>query len=151
MAKKRSKATKKVNASSKAEIMSARELTITYIVWMIGHSLVIYLANRFFPEAVVLGTHQISAWQAIFYSMMVFTLITVGTIPLIEYVAAMQKRMLKAMDWMIGFFFINAVGIWIVARFAEQLGLGISSWLVAVVLALVLDVMQGVLVSKVIR
>jgi hypothetical protein len=43
------------------------------------------------------------------------------------------------------------LGIWLVARFAEQLGLGISSWVVAAILALVFDVVQGLLVTKVIR
>jgi hypothetical protein len=151
MAKKRTKKTTKKSSKVAAEIMTARELSITFIVWMIGHSLLIYLANRFFPDFVVLGTHQLSAFQSIFYSMLVFTLIAVGATPLIEYFAILQKRVLKAMDWFIAYFFINAVGIWIVARFAEQLGMGISSWLVAVALAVVFDVVQGLLVSKVIR
>jgi hypothetical protein len=153
MVKKRSKNMKPKTASTvkNTEIMSARELMITFVVWMLGHSAVLFLANRFFPEAVVLGTHQFSIFQSIFYSMMVFTLITVGSIPIIEYVAVLQNRVLKTMDWMVSFFFINALGIWLVARFAEQLGLGISSWVVAAILALVFDVVQGLLVTKVIR
>jgi len=153
MAKKQSKSkSAKVQVSAKkAEIMSARVLSVTFITWMIGHSSILYLANALFPSHVVLGTNQFSSLQGLFYSMLVFTLIAVGSIPITEYIAILQKKTLKTMDWMVIFFFVNVVGIWLVARFAEQLGLGISSWLVAVALAVVFDIAQGVLVSKVVR
>lgn len=151
--KKKSKSSKKSVSSAQAtvapkEVMSAQKLSLTFIVWFIGHAVVLYLANTFFPEAVVLGTHQFSVYQSLFYSMLVFTLITVGMIPLIEYAAILQKRALSVMDWIVLYFIINTAGIWVVARFAEMLGLGISSWLVAVALGLVLDLVQGLLVSK---
>lgn len=150
--KKKSKTTSSAKAQTKTvvptEVMSAQKLSMTFVVWFIGHALVMYLANAFFPDAVVLGTHQFSVYQSLFYSMLVFTLITVGAIPLIEYAAILQKRALSVMDWMVLYFVINTAGIWVVARFAEILGLGISSWLVAVALGLVLDIVQGLLVSK---
>jgi hypothetical protein len=141
-------ATTKTAKADGVKTMSAAQLSLTFVAWMIAHSVIFYLANRFFPEAVVLGTHLFSTWQAVLYSSLVFTLITVGSIPVVEMLAAAIKRTLTGMDWMVLYFVINTVGIWIVARFAEQLGLGISSWVVAVVLALVIDAVQGIIVTK---
>lgn len=137
-----------VDKTVAAQSMTARQLSLTFVVWLIAHSLVFYLANRFYPQAVVLGTNELSALQGLAYSMVVFTLITVGSIPVVEMIAGMQNRVLKAMDWMVIYFVINTAAIWIVARFAEQLGMGISSWIVAVVLGLVIDAVQGLLVTK---
>lgn len=145
--------TSSVTAASMAkavssEHMTARQLSLTFVVWLIAHSLIFYLANRFYPQAVVLGTHELSALQGLAYSMVVFTLITVGSIPVVEMIAGMQNRVLKAMDWMVIYFVINTAAIWVVARFAEQLGMGISSWMVAIVLGLIIDAVQGLLVTK---
>jgi hypothetical protein len=143
-------AKKKKSASTKAmHMMSAKELGAMFVAWFIGHSAVIYLANSIFPEAVVLGTHFFSPLQSLAYSMVVFTLITVGATPIIEHLAASSKKVLKAMDWIVLYFVINAVALWVVARFAEQLGFGVSSWMVVVALAAVMDLVQGFLVMKV--
>jgi len=130
--------------------MTAKQLSHIFVAFLIGHSLVIYLANRFFPMTVVLGNHVLSPTMAVLSSMVVFTLIAVGAIPVIEHLAESQRRRLSSFDWMTMFTFINAGGLWLVTRFAEQLGLGVSSWLAVVILALVMDVVQGLLVMKVI-
>lgn len=138
-----------VSSSAATKSMSARQLTITFVVWFIAHLAIFFLANRFFPQAVVLGTNIFSPIEALLYSMVVLTLITVGFIPVVEMIASSAKRSMSAMDWMVTYFVINTVAIWLVARFAEQLGMGISSWVVAVVLALVVDAAQGLLITKV--
>ena len=58
-------------------------------------------------------------------------------------------RMLTYQEWMLKYFVLNFVSIWIITRFSEQFGLGISSWTVAVALALVLDIAQGVVMMVV--
>jgi hypothetical protein len=142
-----SSATSKTSSTSN-KTMSARQLTVTFVVWFIAHLVIFFLANKLFPQAVVLGTNIFSMWEALLYSMIVFTLITVGFIPVVEMISSSAKRTMSAMDWMVTYFVINTVAIWLVARFAEQLGMGISSWVVAVVLALIVDAVQGLLVTK---
>jgi hypothetical protein len=95
-----------------------------------------------------LGNHLFPALQSLFYSMIVFTLIAVGATPIIEHMADSSGKKLKELDWIMLYFVVNAVGIWVVARFAEQLGLGISSWLVVVALAVVIDIVQGLSMMK---
>lgn len=57
--------------------------------------------------------------------------------------------MFSSAEWMASYFVLNFVGVWVVARFANQLGFGISSWVVALVLAVVLDVVQGAAMMQV--
>lgn len=128
--------------------MTTKQLTMTFGVWYLAHVVIFFLANQFFPNSVALGTDLLSTWQALLLSMLVLTSITVGFIPVVEMIATAGKRAMSGVDWMVTYFVINAVGIWVVARFAEQLGMGISSWVVAVVMALVIDAVQGLLITK---
>ena len=135
------------SSSMNTKYMSAQQLTVITVLWFIAHSIIIYFANNWYPTAVVLGTHVITPMMGILYSMVVFTLLTVGSIPVIELVAAQMRWRLSNMHWFAAFWAIDAAALWLVARFAEQLGMGISSWVVAVVLGLLMDLVQGVLVQ----
>jgi hypothetical protein len=44
---------------------------------------------------------------------------------------------------MLTYFAINIVALWEITRFAENLGLGVSSWVVVILLAAALDWAQG--------
>jgi flagellar biosynthesis protein FliP len=55
----------------------------------------------------------------------------------------MKKKALSAMDWMVGYLVIDFVAVWVISRFSEQFGLGVAHWWVVLVLALVLDFVQG--------
>lgn len=109
---------------------------------------VVFVANRFFPALVVLGTHQISPMMGLLTSMAVLSLIVTGAMPVIEWAKKEFKLKLKDKDWMIIYWLVNIVGLWVVSRFAETLGLGISSWVVVVVLAFFLDMAQGLVMMK---
>lgn len=127
--------------------MTAQQLVMTAVLWLVAHSAVIFLANRWFPQVVVLGTNVITPTMGLVYSMVVFTLITVGAIPVIEAVSAQMRMRLSNLHWFALFLVIDTAAIWLVARFAEQLGLGISWWGVAVVIGLLMDLIQGFLVK----
>ena len=71
------------------------------------------------------------------------TLIAVLATPLIEAAAKMQKRVLSTMDWMLAFLVIDFAALWLITRFSAQYGLGVTSWLVVLILAVVLDIVQG--------
>lgn len=73
------------------------------------------------------------------------TLALIGTfsIPFIHRYEKSRGRTLTSRDWMLAYFIINFVGLWVISRYSEQFGFGISSWVVAAVLAAVLDVAQG--------
>lgn len=118
-------------------------LVKTFFVLLLVNILVVYLANTWFPQYVVLGTQSISLWWALIHSMSVLALINTFAIPFIRAIENKKGRMLTSKEWMVKYFIINFVGVWVVARFSDQFGFGISSWMVAVVLAVVLDLVQG--------
>lgn len=122
---------------------------INYFAFFLVNSLVIYLANQFYPQQVVLGTLCINNLWAVIHSMSTLALINTLAIPLVRELEKKQNRVLSTFEWFVIYFLINLAGIWVIGRFAEQLGLGIASWLVAAVLALILDLLQGVVMMRV--
>ena len=122
---------------------TALQMVKNYLFLLPTNALVIYLANLMFPNQVVLGNMSLSLWWAIGLSMGKLTLILVLATPLIEAWAKMQKRVLSTMDWMLAFLLINFAALWLITRFSAQFGLGVTSWLVVLILAVVLDMVQG--------
>jgi hypothetical protein len=45
---------------------------------------------------------------------------------------------------MVKYFFLNFAGLWLISHFSQQFGLGITIWYVSAILAVILDVVQGV-------
>ena len=123
-------------------------LVITYFVLFLVNSLVIYLANSFFPQQVVLGTQAFNTTWSIIHSMAVVALVNTFAIPFVRLWEKRRGKMLSSTEWMMAYFVVNLAGIWGVARFSEQFGLGIRSWMVAVVLALTLDFIQGIVMMQ---
>lgn len=121
---------------------------LTYLALFAVNSIVLILANSFFPEQVVLGTHALSPMWAILHSMGTLALIGTLAIPFAREAERHLGRMLTTQEWMIKYFILNFVSIWIISRFSEQFGLGIRDWMVAAVLALALDVLQGVVMMS---
>ncbi len=118
-------------------------LVVTYFVLFAVNSLVILLANSLMPQHVVLGTGNISKGWVLIHAVGSLALINTFAIPVVREFEKMRSKMLTNKEWMMAYFIINFVGVWLVARFANQLGLGISSWVVALALAVVLDFAQG--------
>lgn len=123
-------------------------LVITYFVLFAVNSLVIYLANLWFPQNVVLGTQSLSPIWALFLSMGVLSLINTFAIPFMNQYEKSRKQPLTPKDWMAAYFVLNFIGLWLVTRAAVQLGFGITSWIVAAILALILDVFQGIAMMR---
>lgn len=118
-------------------------LVVSYFTLLVVNSLVLMIANFLFPGFVVLGTRSLSTFWAILLSMGVLALINTFAIPFVHLYEEQRKKIFTTSEWMISYFALNFVGIWFVTRAANQLGMGITSWVVALVLALVFDFVQG--------
>lgn len=130
---------------------SAKQLAITFLVQFALNSLVIFLASTFFPKQIVLGTAYFSYSWAIFHSMLVLSLIGTLAVPLFEWKQEVMGKALTTNHWMAGYLIVNFVGIWVISRFSEQFGLGISAWWVGLILAAVFDFVQGLGVMMVFK
>ena len=120
----------------------------TFVAMILVNGLVIYLANMFFPEQVVLGTMSISHLWAVLLSAGTLAVINTFTMPFFTIWEQQVKRVLTPMEWMGGYLVINFVGLWLITRVAEIFGLGVASWLVILVLAVVLDFLQGLVMMN---
>ncbi|OGY19595.1 MAG: hypothetical protein A2900_00590 [Candidatus Chisholmbacteria bacterium RIFCSPLOWO2_01_FULL_50_28] len=124
-------------------------LVITFFLLFVVNGLVLLLSNSLFPRQVVLGTQFITKGWAIIHSMVALALLGTFAIPLVREYEKSRGKMFTSREWMVAYLVLNFVGVWVVARFADQLGFGISSWMVALVLAAVLDVVQGAVMMQV--
>lgn len=130
---------------SKIEIQAKTgvNLIISFLILFVVNALIIILANRFFPNQVVLGTYSISYWWAIYHSMLKFTLLTTAVMPFVALYEWKKNTTFTNMQWMGLYLVVNVAGLWLVTRFANNLGFGVSAWWVVLVLAVVLDWVQG--------
>lgn len=124
-------------------------LVITYFILLLVNSLIVYTASLVFPQNVELGTHELTPIFAVLLSMGILSLIGTFAIPFVRIYENMRGKMFNNMEWTVLYFVLNAAGIWVIARFAFQLGFGISSFVVAITLGFVLDFFQGVAMMKV--
>ncbi len=124
------------------------KLVITYTTLLVVNAVILYLANTFFPKYVVLGTHSLSPLWAILLSMGTLALMGTFAIPLVRTFEERRRKMFSNNEWMIAYFLLNFVGIWVITRYSEQFGVGIRFWYVAAMLAVVMDVIQGIAMMK---
>lgn len=117
---------------------------LSYLTLLLSNLAVIYLAHLLSPTDVVLGTFALSSFWALCLSVGKVTLLGFLVMLAVPYLEYRRKKDFAPMDWMKLYFVVNALALWLVTRYAEVYGLGVSSWVVIVVLALVMDMVQGV-------
>ena len=110
---------------------------------------VFYLANMFFPENIVLGTISLTASWALILTSTALSLITVIMMPFLRMWEMNQKRDMKPAEMIGVYFVINFVGLWLLTRASDVFGLGVTSWIVVLLLAVVLDFAQGMVMMQV--
>ena len=130
-------------AKEKLPVTTSAQMAHMFFVLLAVNSSVLWLANAFFPKMIVLGNAMLDRNWAIFLSMGMLSLIGILCVPIFEYYQAQKSKALTSMDWMVGYLVINFVAIWGITRFAEEFGMGISAWWIALILAAVMDFLQG--------
>lgn len=119
------------------------ELPISFGVMFLVNSVGIYLANLYYPKMVVVGTFGLTSTEALLLSAGVLAAINALLIPLFHVAENARKKMLTDKEWMLGYAVMNTVVLWLMTRIPTVFGLGISSWIPLVSLALVLNLLQG--------
>lgn len=122
---------------------TALQMVKNYLYLLPTNALVIYLAGMWFSSQIVLGTASLTYAWAVCMVAGKLSLVAVLATPLIEAWGKKQKRTLTTADWMGAFLVINFATLWVVTRFSAQYGMGVTSWLVVLLLAAVLDFVQG--------
>lgn len=124
------------------------EMVRIYFLCLLVNLFVLYFANKIAPQSVVFGTSVLTPSWSLFLSMGALSLVNLLFVPFFEQVQQKLQRDLSPKEWMIGYFVIDFVGLWLISRFAEQFGFGISGWWVGAILALILDMFQGFAIMR---
>lgn len=130
-------------SKEKIQALTGLHLIYSFVTLLVVNVLVVAVANMFFPTRIVLGTSALTFWWAMHHSMVKLTMINVVAMPLVAYYEWKNKTTFTPKQWMITYFVINVAGLWMISRFADNLGLGLSAWWVVLSLAVVLDWAQG--------
>ncbi len=123
--------------------MSGMMLVMSTVVVFIVNVLVLFVAHMIAPQTYVLGTHSLDLWWALKMSMGELALLCGLVMPFVGVIEQKRQRIFSPIEWSVLYFIVDVLGLWMISRFSEQYGLGISSWVAILPLALVLDVVQG--------
>ena len=123
-------------------------MVISYLVMLVANVVVLWFAAQWFPQYIVLGTISLTMTWALWLSMGKLALIDTFAMPFFTEWEARRGRELTPTDWSVGYFLVNFVGLWVITRFADIFGLGVTSWVVVAGLALVLDIVQGAVMMR---
>jgi len=116
---------------------------ISIVVVALINALVVYLANMFFPNQVVLGTMSISRlWSLAIFST-ALSLFTVMALPFLKQMEISRGKEMSPPEMMGAFLVINFIVVWLLSRVSEVFGVGVASWMVVLALSVVFDVLQG--------
>jgi len=126
-------------------------LVIHFVGLFFVNSIILYAVNMIFPQLLVLGTHVISPLMALVSGSALLSLLLVAAMPITEAFQKAQKFTLTTMQWTGLYFILNFIGLWLISRLAEEVGLGVSSWMVAAGLAVVLDCIQAIVISMLMK
>lgn len=112
------------------------------VLWLsiaVVNAIVLYAAALLYPAAVVLGNANLSNWMAVIITSVLLTVI----LWLVKPVMKAANLKLKG-DWAINITYLaaNMVGLWVLARLANYVGFGVSSFVVVIVLGLILSLVQ---------
>ena len=103
------------------------------------NAVVLYLANMFFPTYVVLGNNSLSPLFATVITGFLLSATMALPEPVMKAVGLKTKNELYLALVYIVF---NVVGLWILARLANYVGFGVSSFIVVIALGFVLNLVQ---------
>lgn len=117
---------------------------LSFVVLGATNVLIIVAANALFPQQVVLGSLSAPYWWAVHHSIFKLTIINLLAMFGVTIYEWKTRSIFTPQQWMLTYFGVNLIALWVITRFAEQLGLGVSAWWVLVILAIVFDWLQGV-------
>jgi hypothetical protein len=123
--------------------LKKNQLIQAAVVWLVT-SIVIYLAPQVWSGGVVVGNDRMSAFAASAVAGLALTVATLVAMPLLD-MAKMKSMAVQGVAYLV----VDVAVIWLLGRMATNTGLGLSGWMAAVVLGVIVWVVQYVVYSKV--
>ena len=113
--------------------------SLLWIIIMFVDMAVIFTAQLIYPDSLVLGNANLSPFASLLVVSFFLTLLISLIPPLIR---SLKIKIEDDLSLAIFYALVNISGLWLIARGAHYTGFGISSFFVAVVLGVVLNIVQ---------
>lgn len=108
-------------------------------------TLLLILLNNFFPNNIALGNARFVSFEAAIYAGF-WIMFLVTTIQ--DFISARGVKITNSIIAIFFFLGANTTAIWMVARFAHIIGLGISSWKVALLVGGLFSLFQRLIINS---
>lgn len=103
------------------------------------NALAIHITSIIFPSLVVLGNNNIYPLAALVFTSLILT----AVLSQIQTIAAFLKLKIKKNSWRLTYTAANILLLWLIARGAYYTGFGLTSFLIAIALGIVLSTVQS--------
>ena len=114
---------------------------LLYIVYWVLTGLLLYTANYFFPQSVVLGNHKLNAFEAALYGSFWITFVSWAVVDIFHNRGLKQDNLLM---FVAIYFVADTAAIWMIARIPRLAGFGIINYQWVLATATVLVVLQRI-------
>lgn len=132
-------------------LSSFQDLVGYFFVYFFVDLIVLLSTAVLIPSSLVLGTNLVTPLMALILASFLLSFLVVSTVPIMELVVSRLKYEFTSRDWLAVFVVVNVFFLWLLARFAQVVGMGISSWMIALAIGIVLSLIQGWAVRNLLR
>ena len=105
----------------------------------IGNAIVLMISSILLPDLIVFGNAYLSSLPAVFIVSLLLTF-TLMLVP--KVLKSIKMKVKSAICINLIYCFVNILAIWILARFANFFGFGISSYIAAIFMGAVITTIQ---------
>lgn len=110
-----------------------------FLVFWLVNSLILYFAPLILVGMIVTGNARLAPFLASIISAFILTTALAVTQPVFTWLKIDLK---DEWQWALVYLFVNVLGLWVIARYADLTGVGIANAWVAVILGAVANVAQ---------
>lgn len=110
-----------------------------FLVFWLVNSLLLYFAPLILVGMIVTGNARLAPFLASIISGFILTTAIAVTQPVFGWLKIELK---DEWQWALVYFFVNVLGLWVIARYADLTGVGLASAWVAVIFGAVANIVQ---------
>lgn len=110
-----------------------------FLAFWLTNSILLYFFPFVFTGMVVVGNARLAPFLAGIISGFLLTVADALTQPVFEKLGVKLK---DEWQWALAYLFVNVLGVWVLARYADLTGVGVASAWVAVLLGVILNLVQ---------
>ena len=110
-----------------------------FLLFWVVNSTLFYFFPLVFTGIVVIGNARLAPFLASLVSGFLLTVGDALTQPVFEKLGV---KLQDEWQWALAYLFVNVLGVWVLARYADLTGVGVSSAWVAVLLGVIFNLVQ---------